>query len=248
MKTRVFIGQPYGGWIEPESDYAARHASFIKEEVSCKLVRVHESCLVARGFNTCLALCLQEGGFDYFALLHSDLAPVSGWVDVMLGEMNRIGADVIHASAAIKNTVGRTSTAVAYSDDEWDPVRQITTTELQQLPMTFDAETLRECYDPEILRLLPNTGCILMRVGDWLDEFPGFEVRDRLIWRDGKRMAATVPEDWNFGHWADRNGLKVAGTRAVATDHYGRAAYPSTQAWGAPVDEDWLKTRELATV
>jgi hypothetical protein len=96
------------------------------------------------------------------------------------------------------------------------------------------------------VRLLPNTGCILIKLGDWIDNFPGFEVRDRLATINGIRIAQTISEDWNFGYWAERNGLKVAGTRAVVTEHWGRAPYPSNQSWGAPVDEDWLKMRELS--
>lgn len=243
---RVFIGQPYDHHIDRRSERAAKNASARKESVFIRRWEVHESCLVARSFNTCLALCLAEGGFDYFCLLHADVAPQFGFVDVLLDEMDASGADIIHAPAAIKNPNGATTTAIAYSDDEWEPVRRITTTELQKLPQTFDIETLRECYDPLALRLLPNTGCMLIKLGEWIDDFPGFEVRDRLGTVSGVRVPQSVTEDWNFGHWADRNGLQVAGTRAVVTEHWGPAPYPSNQAWGAPVDEDWLKARELA--
>lgn len=246
---RVFVGQPYDHIMEPESEAAGRAGTLRKGDVKIKVQRRHETCLIARSFNMCLADCRNEGNYDYFGLLHSDVAADPGWVDTLMEEMDKSGADIIHAVAAIKNMHGLTSTALAYSDDEWAPVRKITTSELQTLPETFDIDALRECYDSEAVRLLPNTGCLLMRCGEWFDSFPGFAVLDRMIFDGDKWQAQTVPEDWNLGHWAARNGVKVVGTRVVVTEHWGRAPYPSNQAWGMEVDpyyERWRK--ELVAV
>jgi hypothetical protein len=45
------------------------------------------------------------------------------------------------------------------------------------------------------------------------------------------------PEDWRFGRWCAREGVSVASTKVFGVDHFGRASYPSDQAWGW--DEDW---------
>jgi len=147
-----------------------------------------------------------------------------------------------------KDASGLTSTAVAYSDDAWEIKRRITMTELQQLPPTFDADTLRQCYDPRAFRLLPNTGCILMRYGDWLKSFPGFSILDRITRvSDSQWRSDVVPEDWHFGYWAGRNGVKVGGTKAAVTRHYGRQYFPSDGAWGQASDIFYMNHVEAST-
>lgn len=40
------------------------------------------------------------------------------------------------------------------------------------------------------------------------------------------------PEDWAFGRWCARNGVKVGGTRKVTTNHYGSACFNNSSGYG----------------
>lgn len=243
-KRRVFLGIPNNHQISNETWQSVLHAG--NQDVSVYSWRSQTS-LLANNFNGCVEKCLQAGDFDAFALIHSDIEASDGFIATLLTECERLGLDAIHAVVPIKNHDGYTSTAVAYSDNEWDTVRRITVKELAKLPTSFDIETLKEVYDPNAIRLLPNTGCLLMKCGDWLNDFPGFEIMDRIErTRDGGWDARVVPEDWNFGHWAARNGVKVGGTKAVKIKHWGRQPYPNDEQWGKEVDEHWAK-KQLAT-
>lgn len=201
-----------------------------------------ENSLLAHNFNGCIAKCLGMGGFDYYAQIHADVGAEKGWLGAMVDELEANSLDALHAVVPIKNGSGLTSTAVAYSDDEWGLERRITVRELAELPTTFDINVIRERYDPNATRLLPNTGCLMLKCSDWLYDFPGFSIQDRITRTDdGKWKAEVVPEDWNFGHWAARNSVSVGGTKAVKITHWGRQGFPNDEQWGDKVDTFWAE-------
>lgn len=236
--SRVLIAQPGYGPVEPESWAAASKAVSKGDGHQATILRTRSS-LLAHNFNDCLAVCLNNS-YDYFAMLHVDMNVPAGWITKLMVEMDECECDVIHAPAAIKDGRGLTSTAIAYADEDWGLTRRITTTELNNLPETFTVETIRDHLDADAKWLLPNTGCMLMRADSWLKDFPGFEVRDRIrrhteeIW-----VSEVLPEDWNFGLWCGRNGIEVAGTRKVVTEHFGRVGHSSNQTWGQETDSFW---------
>jgi hypothetical protein len=236
---RAFVGLPNNWDIEPEAYEAAHGCVAGRSDIHAYVWR-SENSLLPHNFNICLARCLNEGGYDYFALLHSDIGLGRGWLGVMIDELESHGLDALHAVVPIKNGSGLTSTAVAYDDDEWGLERRITLKELANLPKTFDIEVLQDCYDKRAIRLLPNTGVLVLKNGDWLRQFPGFSNPCKMIKAgDAKWQPITVPEDWNFGHWAARNGVKVGGTKAVVTRHAGRHTFRSDGDWGFDRDPDW---------
>jgi hypothetical protein len=239
---RVFLGMPYNGKIEPETWDTALDALKSPKGLNVYAWRSNWS-LLERSFNDCLEKCLNRGDCDYWLLLHSDLGLSHGFLPAMIAEIEHHDLDALHAVVPIKNSEGLTSTAVAYSDDPWDTVRRITTTELKSLPDTFDIDTIRERYDPNAKILLPNTGCLMFRIGDWLNDFPGFAGHNRMMLYGDTWKAEVVPEDWNFGYWAAANGVRVGGTKAVVTKHYGRQYFPNNDAWGHEVDPNWLDNR-----
>lgn len=242
-KTRILLAQPGYGSSDEESFRSAFGASR-RGSVHVDIFHKRAS-LLARNFNICLSACL-NGGYDYFAMLHTDMAADGCWLDTLLDELHAGDYGVIHAPALIKDAHGCTSTAVAYSDDEWELRRKITSTELQRLPETFDADILREVYDPEVLYLLPNTGCLLMRADTWLKDFPGFEIKDKIVRNEmGEWEDEGVSEDWLLGYWCGRNGIPVAGTRKVVTHHFGRMDHPNNTPYGSPVDLHWKKHNQL---
>lgn len=255
--SKIFLGQPCYGSIEMESADAVDKALAGDSPHELTIMRLSSS-LLANCFNTLLATCLQsnveatsdEELFDYFCLLHADVAPEAGWLETMIAELERYHLDVLHAVCAMKDGKGRTSTAGAYSDDPWEPVRRLTMTELKKLWPTFTSGILREQLDPEIKILLPNTGCMLLKVDEWLANFPGFEIRDRLVMepspghRAAHWQAWTVSEDWNFGYWCAANGVRVGATTKVRTRHIGRTQFKTGVVWGEERDETYFELRD----
>lgn len=247
---KLFLARPSYSHYEPESDYAAKCA--FSDDSG---IEVHSGAfrlsMTSKNHNDHLCYCLNAGIYDYFAMLHADVAPEPGWGDVLVSELEKHELDVIHAPARFKNGTGITSTAIGYSDNVWMPVRRITTTELRDLPQTFDVNTLREVYDSEAERLLFNTGCMVAKVGDWLRDFTGFTMWDRIVEYQGKRCAVTVSEDYVFAHWCARNGIKAGATK-VTTHHWGRCDFSTDDICGpardAEFDRDMAKVRELQAV
>jgi len=245
--AKVFLAQPCYGPIEFESCDAIEQAIGEGSPHEFTPVRMSSS-LLANCFNKLLVTCLEAGGFDYWFMVHADVGPTPLAADIMIAELEAYHLDVIHAPCKLKDGSGRTSTAVAYSDDPWDFKRRLTVKELARLWPTFTAGTLAEQLDPGIKVLLPNTGCMLIKLGPWLDNFPGFEIRDRIdrvpVTRLGvtlSRDANTISEDWNFGYWCAANGVKVGGTFKVRTDHVGRAVYSTKRITGLPFDDSYFE-------
>lgn len=233
-KRRVFLALPNNHNVANETWQSVLDSG--RGDLSVYTWR-EENSLLAHNFNRCLVKCLGMGGFDYFALLHADMQADKGWIGTLIDELESHNLDALHAVVPIKNVSGLTSTAVAYDDDEWGLVRRITVRELAELPTTFDIDTLKERFDADADRLLPNTGCLLLKCGEWIKDFPGFEVLDRIA--DGK--SEVVPEDWNFGHWCARNDVKVGGTKAVKIGHVGRWIFRNDEAWGEQTDSYWAQ-------
>lgn len=237
---RVLLVQPGYGGIEPESYQAAQTCSKRKDSTRVAIMRPCAS-LLAHTFNIGVTHCLNER-YEYFAMLHGDVAPKDGWLDDLLDILDAGKCDVIHAVAPIKDGRGLTSTAVAYWDDQFEPVRRLTTTELKQLPNTFTIEDVREHIDARAKRLLPNTGCMCFRADTWFRKFPGFTINDRVATVDNSEWSIDVmPEDWNFGHWCGRNYISVGGVAELGLRHYGRWEFTNTTAYGWPVDKHYLE-------
>jgi hypothetical protein len=229
---RAIIGMPYYDTVQTETLWAAQRSSARPDRLRTDITTFKGSVLPS-SFNHCLIACLNaQPAYDYFAMLHADVVPDDFWLDTMIDELESHKVDFIHAVVAIKDCRGFTSTAIGFSDDKWAEKNYITTKQLQDLPDTFTVDALGDYYDPCPKILLPNTGCLVLRCGEWLRKFPGFEFSTRLRF-DGKGFhAEVVGEDWNFGYWMAANGVKVAATKKVRTSHYGRAAFTTKRGWG----------------
>lgn len=243
MTKLVFLARPAHSHYEPESDYAAKCGVADDSPIIVHTAAVRQS-MTCSNCNKLLSHCMTERKYDYFAMLHSDVAPAEGWVDTLVRELEQNGLDVIHAPCAYKGKDWLTSTGVVYSTDMWSAPRRITTTELKRLPQTFDLDTLRRVYDPHAERLLINTGC-MVALTDALADFPGFTMLDRIIKSESGWTAQTVSEDYVFSHWCAENGLRVGGTK-VATTHFSRIGYSTADAWGPERDEEFFELRGSA--
>jgi hypothetical protein len=216
-------------------------------------IGISAGSMTSKNCNDLLCMFRNMGGFDYFAMLHADVAAEDGWLQTMIERMEAFGLDVIHAPCALKNEKGYTTTCVSYDDNPWHPNRRITTTELQQLPETFDIDTLKECYDSDATRMVINTGCMVVKNGPWFEKFPAFTMWDHIVKHNGDWFACSVSEDYVFGHWLADNGIRTGATK-VATRHYGRGEYATSKVWGFDRDMEFdvaveeLKGWNVATV
>ncbi len=199
---------------------------------ACNVTLAHVAgSLLDANFNQlwCEALNAREsGGVTHFGMIHDDVNPEDGWVDLLLREMRKSGADVISAVIPIKDRRGLTSTAVETAD-VWSP-RRLSMREAHALPVTFgDAEAGGE--------LLLNTGLWLADIrGAWLDtpEPPFFQCLNRITkGSDGKWKRQVRSEDWEFSRELRRRGVRLAATRAVSISHEGDTVFPNDRPWGS---------------
>lgn len=199
------------------------------------------------------------GGFDWFAMLHSDIRPEKYWVDTLIEEAEKHDADLMSAAVPIKDYRGLSSIGVFDFRDPWRARYRLTFHQIiNQLPETFG---LRECSrvlgaDDERFRadvhldtMDVNTGCCVVRLDrDWAG-IGGvwFENHDRLVRdhkKDGKWAAETQSEDWVFSRKVSNAGGKVMATRRVMIVHEGMSGWRSDKVWGRETDEDLLKPEE----
>lgn len=193
----------------------------------------------------------EHGPIDYFVMLHSDINPQKGWLDILVSKCIRYGADIVSALVPIKNEMGLTSTALDQGN-LWKP-RRLTMTEAMQLPPDFSAETLEHEYN-QFGTLLANTGC-------WIADFSkpwvtatkedpenpantilanSFHFSNRIrIDADGRAIAEVIPEDWHFSKDVDNwcmehegRPAKIYVTRQLQLTHIGEMQYPNDCEWG----------------
>lgn len=219
---KVFLGIPSRSGL-CTGTVCATHSAGTRHSV--EQMKIRSTSMLTMCFNELWCDALNSEGCDVFCMLHDDVVPTPGWLDVMVDELLASGADILSAVIPIKDFRGISSTA--FMDKETGRPRRLTMTEAQQL-RTFDAETAG--YPDH--HLLINTGLWVCRLNqDWNKEVC-FTVRDRIVEIDGKYYAQGFSEDWMFGLWASRRGLKVMATTKVPCKHVGAHEYPSG-AWGA---------------
>jgi hypothetical protein len=183
---------------------------------------VHYS--LPEAFNTLWAWALDEyeaGRVTHFAMIHADVCPDDGWLDVLLAELAATGADVVSAVIPLRGPRGLTSTAVEAADP-WRN-RRLTLAEVFALPETFT-----------LPGILLNTGlwvCDLSR--PWCGRV-WFEERHAIRRRpDGTRETVMHSEDWEFSRAVRRldAGARLYATRKVGVCH-DRPEYHNRSAWG----------------
>lgn len=237
--TRVFLAVPHCHDIESETNQSVKNCVFGHSGIHVD-IRARPFSILTSNFNKLVVGCLNADHYDYFALNHSDIETPPGSLGMAVRMMQKHNIDVLHAVSPIKCDTGETSTAVAYSSDRWSLIRKLTQYEIHELPELFDVNDCRRVIDPKIERLLCNTGYLVIRIGDWFKDFPGFSNLDRIE-RVGEKkwVERVVPEDWNFGHWCADRGINVWGTRSIVVGHWGRHKYSSDRIWGHKIDPRW---------
>jgi hypothetical protein len=184
---------------------------------------------------------------NWFAMLHADVEPDSCWVDALIAEAERTGADFLSAVVPIKASDGMTSTAIA-SPGRYGYHCRLTQAQVrhESFPDTFDLHAAADALErlPEPLRvadvpriaLLANTGCMVCRLDrDWCERV-SFEAFDGIECVNGVWQPVFKPEDWVFTQRIAEQGGKVMATRLVNVVHWGMQGWPSNQVWGAGRD------------
>jgi hypothetical protein len=194
---------------------------------------------------------VEQGGLNvtHIAMVHNDVALAPGWLDDMVEEMHRTGADLLSVVIPIKDPLGLSSCAID-SDNPFQVTRRITMTEVYDLPESFTAE---DCGYPTGT-LLVNTGAFLLDFSKpWrkLTNPDGtlkltFTSPDRVGRRPSKPdgsvpgwwEAQHAPSDWGFSRYLNSLRLKVVATRKIVAHHYARIPVTNEHAWGQwQVDE-----------
>lgn len=244
-KPKVFTAMPYSGTVQVGALLAGCHLASRDPEVSVFHCLGGPPGVHCENFNKLWSEALNtraEKGWTHFAMIHSDVEPEPGWLDVLLEEMRRVGADVLAVVLAVKDNRGLTSTAL--QDRTTLYTHRLTLKELSLMPQTFDAKATGE----------PDSD-LLIASGLWVCDFTKpwvenvwFEMRDRIIRTpDGKFSAANWSEDWNFSRQCRELGVKVFATTKVQARHHGAADYDNFRARGTWAhDEDasyggWLR-------
>lgn len=175
--------------------------------------------------------------FTHIGIMHNDVVPENGWVDILMEEMDRTECDLISVVTPIKDLEGKSSTAIDSYDDPFLVHRRIMMNEVFRLPETFDNV---DCGYPD-RNLLINTSCFIMRFTEpWAtatNEDGSLKLNitseDKIRRReDGKWMAYHSPSDWHLSRTVIQLGGKVMATRKVKLKHIGDLPYTNEQPWG----------------
>lgn len=257
FQPRVLLAYPHHGQVHP---WSAR--GFYRERLcseTCQIIEMEsDTSFVPQGYNILLHSALKirdrygDNGPTHFAMIHADIAPQPGWVDILWHEMEEHGADAIAAVSPIKETeYSRTSTVIGNPNDPWKPIRSIQMTQRGQMPETFGIEHVGN-PDTEFLQI--NTGCMLVDLRrPWWDiptdndtegDFFAFALHQRVLKvpKTPEQIAAeTEPnkppplpydrvvqsrsEDWEMSRHIWRHGGKVVATWKVPLDHFGTFAW-----------------------
>jgi hypothetical protein len=191
------------------------------------LLRICDCSSLTRVFNTLWCQALNDRpNITHFAMIHDDIAPQPGWLDCMMGIMEKKKCDVLSAIVPQKTTQGLTSTAWDLGTGHY-AIKRMTIREAYKMDVTVD--------DPN---LLINTGLMLVDMRKpWVENIC-FRFEDDIIKVDGKYQPVEISEDWYFSREARKLGAVLMATRAVDVKHMGRAAYVNTQPWGSLETDD----------
>lgn len=230
-RPRVFLALPHRSG-EPKVPVGAIRTG---QRADVRL-RPGSTSLLPHCFNRlwCSALNDRASGLTHWAMLHDDVWPADGWLDVLLAEFETTRADVLSVVVPMKDERGLTSTAVR--NRETGLVRRLTLAEVQKLPETFDAAGAGfPDHD-----LLVNTGCWICRLDvPWVEKVCFRELDDIHKDAAGRFHAVCLSEDWGFSLDCAKWGLKVLATRKVPVKHVGAYGFPSWGEWGT-----WETDRE----
>jgi hypothetical protein len=228
----VFLAVPSYGSLLPRAVLSIEQATRKGSELDV-LKSLRDRSLLAFSFNDlwCEALNRQkELRLTHFAMHHADIEAEAGWLDTLVSEQERCGADVLSCVVAIKDTGGDSSTAV--HDYENKRMKRLSFADIADLPETFEIADL------------PGAGkrALCVNTGLWVCNFAKiaamqertkpipllwFECHDSIGWSEEKQQweALNLPEDWHFSLQCADKGLKVMATKRIRVVHWGAVGF-----------------------
>ena len=232
LTPRVFLALPN----RPGDSFSGQTvASLWNAGTRHKVVQARAKALSMLNYSFNLKWCEawnRRGEFDYFVMLHSDVAPEPGWLDKLIELYVKAQVDVLSCTIAIKDGEGLSSTGVMNWSDR--VMRKLSVGQTLELPPIFSAET----FPVDVLLL--NTGCWITRMegGPLVDGQPWqkkvcFRCHD-WTWEDenGELQAGVLGEDYLWSAEMAKWGVKTAATNAVRILHRGEFDYPNYVAFG----------------
>ncbi len=223
-------------------------------------------------FNACLTHALnvcERGHYDLFAMMHTDLEVLDKretcrdckgekcgecaftgervydrWLDILVEEMEKVGADFISVPMAIKDHRGVTSCGIGNPENRWNPWRRFCTNEFPKWPETFCAAEIG--YGDKYL-IHNHALCLFdMRKKFWWETDANgcikamFNFEERII-RDennGFWVRNQDSEDWALSRRLWEVGAKTFITSRIQTRHHGGMSYENFGDWGIWKDGD----------
>jgi 2-polyprenyl-3-methyl-5-hydroxy-6-metoxy-1,4-benzoquinol methylase len=244
-KYSIVIMYPNAGYLMPCA-FASSHGASFKHRVSVFPLQFGD---IEHNFNMMLCSSYSERKdkeLTHIAMAHSDIGAQSGWLDVLLEEMDRLDADIMTTVLPIKDERGLTTTGIRYPE-VWG-TRRLTMHEIARLPETFSIDDTDEPRGT----LAINTGLWVARFDErsripW-HRFEGFHPKHKIDWSDPENPQAWFDsEDWLFSDWLAKEGIKAYATRKPVAFHRGGQDFGNQGTWGTwdrelqrpqrPVDE-----------
>lgn len=256
-RYRVLLGVPSDGRLHDSSAQASFLASFDHD------VDRLASSNSGPNFNTCWCAGLnasRQKRCTHFGMIHADLAiedtePGRRWLDMLIEEMEKAGADFISVPMAIKDARGLTSSGIGNPSNRWNPWRRFTKAELESLPVTFNARDIG--YGDKFL-LHNHALCVWdMRKPIW--QQPNTMGHTRAVFNFSEKIELVgeewvrwqESEDWAFSRDLWAMGAQTVITRRVHVIHHGGMGFPNHGTGGLWEHDDatqsqWQNDKPLA--
>lgn len=228
-RANVFIGIPCYNAIIPQALEGLLNSN-TDAVVNRYVLKTQPGSLLCLGFNRLWVAALNskgKHGWTHFAMHHADIEAMPGWLDALILEQQRTGADILSAIMPIKDGRGLTSTVIM---TKAGGQRRLTMREVMCLPPTFGIEHLGS-QPGEFLGV--NTGLWVCDFSKpWVEKM-WFSNLDAIKKNeDGQFTAHVLSEDWEFSAGAHEAGLRVMATRVAEAHHHGGTSFSNHTAWG----------------
>lgn len=198
----------------------------------CSLLNFNFNMLWAEALN----LRLKGIPLTHFCMVHDDVCPEPGkWLQTLIEEQERVGADILSCVIALKDGCGLSSTGIL----RWQEclLKKFTIEQCLSFGKTFNADAAG--YPGECL--LVNSGCwICDFTQPWIEKMC-FRSYDTIMPPNEDHddfVAISTGEDWLFSIDAYRLGLKTFATNAITILHDGIFRYPNNVPWGSGEGKD----------
>ena len=217
--TKILLGIPcYGNQIN-----SGIVSSIFKASKGKIDIRMNDSSFLTLNFNQLLAGAY-NGEFTHFVMLHSDIEVLTAeWADKMIEIMQQYDFSVLSVVSPIKDKSGGTSTAL----DAPDPTKilhRLTMMEVAtQLPLTFSPQDTLSVFNND--KLLINTGVMCINLSRIDPTQCYFDIENIIVKKNGKFVAESFSEDWNFSRMLMQYGIKYGATRAISIKHFGNMVW-----------------------